>query len=72
MINDQLNDEILVSVIASDFEEEFDFSKPNSYQAPVRPMENPVLSPLNEEKPKEENQDNIDVSSILPDFLSKD
>ena len=71
-INDQLNDEILVSVIASDFEEEFDFSKPNSYQPPVRPMENPVLSPLAEEKPKEEEAENIDVTSILPDFLSKE
>ena len=71
-INDQLNDEILVSVIASDFEEEFDFSKATSYQAPSRPAENPVLSPLNEEQPKEEEQDNIDVTSILPDFLNKE
>ena len=67
-----MNDEILVSVIASDFEEEFDFSKTTSYQAPTRPTENPVLSPLNEEQPKEEDQDDIDVTSILPGFLSKE
>ena len=30
-INDQLDDEILVSVIASDFEEEVDFSKPTGF-----------------------------------------
>ena len=75
-INDQLNDEILVSVIASDFEEEIDFSKPTSYQAPQRPADNPVLAPLNEEKEEEgegaknEKDANLDVTSILPDFLN--
>ena len=72
-INDQLNDEILVSVIASDFEEEFDFSKPSAYQSPARPSDNPVLAPLNEEEKESEedkNDDNIDVASILPEFLN--
>ena len=74
-INDQLNDEILVSVIASDFEEEIDFSKPSNYQAPSRPAENPVLAPLNEEKEDNNEQsankdENLDVTSILPDFLN--
>ena len=67
-INDQLNDEILVSVIASDFEEEVDFSKPMDYKAPVRPAENPVLSPLTEENKDEAEQDD-DLTSILPGFL---
>ena len=71
-INDQLNDEILVSVIASDFEEEFDFSKPQVYQAPTRQADNPVLAPLAEEETKseEEKEENIDVASILPNFLN--
>ena len=72
-INDQLNDEILVSVIASDFEEEIDFSKPSSYQAPQRPVENTVLAPLNNEEEKKEEgakDENLDVTSILPDFLN--
>ena len=69
-INDQLNDEILVSVIASDFEEEFDFSKQESYQAPSRPQESPVLTSLNkEEEEKKEPEADLDSNSILPDFL---
>ena len=72
-INDQLNDEILVSVIASDFEEEIDFSTMQPYQAPTRPNDNPVLSPLNDGNEKEDenkNDDDIDVTSILPGFLN--
>ena len=70
-INDQLNDEILVSVIASDFEEEIDFSQPSSYQAPTRQSENPVLSPITtEDNNQKENEDDIDVTSILPGFLN--
>ena len=70
-INDQLNDEILVSVIASDFEEDFDFSKTSSYQAPARPQENTVFSTLTkeEEEPKENPEEDMDTNSILPDFL---
>ena len=71
-INDQLNDEILVSVIASDFEEEIDFSSPSTYQAPARQPEASVLAPLNNEENEEEKKDNddIDVTSILPGFLN--
>ena len=70
-INDQLNDEILVSVIASDFEEDFDFSKTSSYQAPVRPQENTVFTTLTkeEEEPNEKPSEDMDTNSILPDFL---
>ena len=69
-INDQLNDEILVSVIASDFEEEFDFSKPAEYQNVHRTQPNSeVLTANNEEnKPLVEDEDNAD--DILPDFLN--
>ena len=70
-INDQLNDEILVSIIASDFEEDFDFSKTSSYSAPARPSESTVLNNLEkeEEQPKEQPGEELDTNSILPDFL---
>ena len=70
-INDQLNDEILVSVIASDFEEDFDFTKTSSYVAPTRPIESPVLTNLEkqEEQPEEKGEEDMDTNSILPDFL---
>ena len=73
-INDQLSDEILVSVIASDFEEEVDFSQPSLLSSTiVSPRENADIfkaqdapaSTLNEE-PKEEE---ITDDSILPSFL---
>ena len=38
------------------------------YKAPVRPAENPVLSPLADENKDEAEQDN-DLTSILPGFL---
>ena len=71
-INDQLNDEILVSVIASDFEEDFDFSKASNYSTPTRPAESTVLNTLQkeEEEAKNENsEDEMDTNSILPNFL---
>ena len=71
-INDQLNDEILVSVIASDFEEDFDFSKTSSYSAPARPSESTVLNNLEKEESeeaKEQPGEDMDTNSILPDFL---
>ena len=71
-INDQLNDEILVSVIASDFEEDFDFSKASNYSAPTRPAESTVLNTLQkeeEEVKKENSEDEMDTNSILPNFL---
>ena len=64
---------LITSVIASDFEEEIDFSTMQPYSAPVRPNENPVLSPLNEggnEEDDNNNSDDIDVTSILPGFLN--
>ncbi|MBO6261559.1 MAG: cell division protein FtsZ [Bacilli bacterium] len=71
-INDQLNDEILVSVIASDFEEEYDFSKTSGYTAPARQTPDPVLTNLQKEDEQQANPDaenDMDTNSILPDFL---
>lgn len=46
-INSQLSDEILVSVIASDFDTEIDFSAPSTWQsqAPVAPKEETLIAP---------------------------
>lgn len=72
-INDQLTDEILVSVIASDFEEEVDFSQPTLFDIPkrraeekVETSEESILEPAPEEKKEEEN---LTDDSILPNFL---
>ena len=71
-INDQLNDEILVSVIASDFEEEIDFSKPSEY----KPIEREPISETPKEEPLLENDEEENVAhqklesaNFLPDFL---
>ena len=48
LINEELSDQILVSVIASDFTEEFDFTHVPTYDHPL---------------PKEENVEN-DVESV--------
>ena len=73
-INDQLTDEILVSVIASDFEEEVDFSQPSLFDIPRRrkddikepAAEESILEPLQDEKKEEEN---LSDNNILPSFL---
>jgi cell division protein FtsZ len=73
-INENLDDMILVSVIASDFTEEFDFTSIPTY-TPIhhgRPtMETPTDKP--EEGKKEESEEAEDeespASSILPNFL---
>ena len=75
-INDQLDDEILVSVIASDFEEEVDFSQPSMISSSIvntrekdrdeilKTVDTP--SEMNEEEKQEED---ISDDSILPSFL---
>ena len=62
-LNDLLEDSILVSVIASDFEEEFDFTKVPTPTVirPTQPLEEPT-----EVKEPTESDDGID---ILPGFL---
>jgi hypothetical protein len=73
-INDQLDDEILVSVIASDFEEEVDFSKPSVFQVPTREQEEVFKTPEapDFDKPNEEtkkDEPSLSDDSILPSFL---
>lgn len=69
-INDKLGDEILVSVIASDFTEDFDFTHVPTYDKPA-PVAEPVkedssdVSPSNDESHKEEDEN----ESFLPNFL---
>ena len=71
-INDQLTDQILVSVIASDFTEEFDFTAIPSFE---RPASSVVSAPENEVKQDEaseqfDSEENEDPSrGFLPNFL---
>lgn len=69
-INDQLTDEILVSVIAADFENEVEFSAntSTSFVPQFNDTLEPSLSPIDEEV-KEENEDSISETNILPNFL---
>ena len=67
-INEELSDEILVSVIASDFTEEFDFTHVPTYDRPVQQSQQAKA----EEAPKaEESHDeaNDEKDSFLPNFL---
>lgn len=73
-INEELSDQILVSVIASDFTEDFDFTYVPTYDKPIsKPV---VETPKNEELPGEssiEETPKEEISetenSFLPDFL---
>jgi len=67
-INEELSDEILVSVIASDFTEEFDFTHVPTYDRPVQVNQQAKA----EEAPKEEaapEEAHDDKDSFLPNFL---
>ena len=67
-INDELTDQILVSVIASDFTEDFDFTHVPTYETPVNKTSleetNQNSNPA-QETIEEENRDDF-----LPNFLS--
>ena len=69
-INENLSDQIIVSVIASDFTEEFDFTHVPTYDQPIQTSETPAESgnePIaNEETEKEANSEK---ESFLPNFL---
>ena len=71
-INDQLSDEILVSVIASDFENDIDFSETTAYNPTPENRPQPVLKPVAEEKEESEevplSEENT-TDDILPNFL---
>ena len=68
-INEQLSDQILVSVIASDFTEEFDFTHVPTYDRPVQPTEQAKQS--SEETPDNnaQGEETDDKDSFLPNFL---
>lgn len=70
-INDQLNDEIMASVIASHFENDFDFSAPNEKIANNNILMTNTKNNENNQPSDEENQDDniLDNDSILPNFL---
>lgn len=73
-INDQLTDQILVSVIASDFTEEFDFTAIPTYEKPVRNStlveEKIELKDDGEEDVEEQpTKEQEEKQSFLPNFL---
>lgn len=80
-INDQLSDEILVSVIASDFEEEVDFAKnaeasPFTFTKPKPQGETNIFGEESNPAPAEtapqqnpNNDINVSDDDILPNFL---
>lgn len=69
-INDQLTDEIIVSVIAADFEEDIEFTKENIPNVNIEPTPKPiVLGEEEKEEKKVEESSQIDNDDILPDFL---
>lgn len=75
-INDQLTDEILVSVIASDFENDIDLSEVPAYNPPVHDHKDEPLAdntsntPETETENKEEEKDeDFFQDDILPNFL---
>lgn len=72
-INPQLTDQILVSVIASDFTDDFDFTAVPQLQKPIfaeKPIQNeaPTIFSQSEEAPDEEGE-STDSDDFLPSFL---
>lgn len=70
-INDQLNDEILVSVIAAQFETDFDFAAPDMIvrAEDIKSEDEDVLNPEEETVKVERKGEELDEHSILPSFL---
>lgn len=72
-INDQLSDEILVSVIASDFDKDVQFDDTNAYNpsAEERPQSpsNTIEAINKKEEGLEEAEDASSADDILPNFL---
>ena len=76
-INDQLSDEILVSVIASDFESDVDFANPTLFETPKKVEADDNLffeetheEPLVEKVNLPKDEDGLDDDDFLPDFLN--
>ena len=75
-INDELSDQILVSVIASDFTEDFDFTYVPTYDKPLLNKTNEVNQSEeasgeanNNDASKEEESSENEKDSFLPEFL---
>ncbi len=69
-INDQLTDEILVSVIASDFENDVDFTA-QTFTSPLQvEKEDQEVNEL-EETAKREHERYLEEDSIIPNFLKE-
>ena len=71
-INDELTDQILVSVIASDFTEDFDFTHVPTYDniAPIRPATNVEQETSESKEPFQGvNEEEEQQDSFLPNFL---
>lgn len=69
-INDRLSDEMFVSVIAADFENDIDFTAPTTI-TPVRRKEDMETEEKLNEDAKKEVEQNFDEDNIIPDFLKK-
>lgn len=69
-INEELSDQILVSVIASDFTEDFDFTHVPTYNNPL-PTQRvaPEVSLSSEENHGEQKKEEDESTSFLPNFL---
>lgn len=67
-INDHLTDELFVSVIASDFENDVDFTV-QSMTAPIKPPEAEELEVKLSDTAKREQERNFEEDSIIPNFL---
>lgn len=67
-INDRLTNEMLVSVIASDFENDIDFSMPTQ-TAPEKPQEVVELQEKLSDNAIREQERNFDEDNIIPNFL---
>ena len=69
-INDQLDDEIMVSVIASDFEEEIDFSQSSTINMPGRNADENPFNPVPNIPDESQNTGSINgEEDILPTFI---
>lgn len=72
-INDQLSDEILASVIASDFENDYDFSDPALNQNNNATFNQVEIAPSatseTQEQSSQDEEDDSDSDSIIPSFL---
>ena len=66
-INDQLSDQIIVSVIASDFKEEVDITVTPNYNKPIIDKPNNTNNLENKETSEENKEEKEE--DILPDFL---